>query len=272
MVVEGIWMDDLNVRWMCAAALVVVPVASAMLLRARGVALTSLVAVVGVVAISLTLPAPPLLRAYAALTMVAMVVAPISVVTVLVRRMQAARDLARTLAVTDPLTGLANRRGIDQRAAAVLASAAAAGEPVTVMAIDLDHFKAVNDTFGHAVGDRVLTEVAHTLHGVARTEDLLVRLGGEELGWIAHFPRADDVVRAVERLRSAVATPSPAGLPPVTISIGVATAPVPVGPDPVQVVLGLLRTADRALYDAKRAGRNRVVHAADSPREPALHP
>ncbi|WP_222193291.1 GGDEF domain-containing protein [Modestobacter italicus] len=269
MVVLGTGFDDLNVRWMCAAALVVVPVASAMLLRARGVALTTAVAVAGVVAISLSLPAPPVLRGYAALTMVAMVVAPISVVTILVRRMQAARDLARTLAVTDPLTGLANRRGIEERAGTVLRAAAAAGEPVTVMAIDLDHFKNVNDTHGHAVGDRVLTAVAHTLTRVARADDLLVRLGGEELGWIASFPAAADVVAAAERLRTAVHETTGSDLPAVSVSVGVATAHLATDSDPAAAVLGLLSTADRALYAAKRAGRDRVVHARPS-REPAF--
>ncbi|WP_299956879.1 diguanylate cyclase [uncultured Modestobacter sp.] len=269
MVVLGVGLDDLNVRWMCATALVVVPVASAMLLRARGVAITTAVAVVGVVAISLNLPAPPVLRAYAALMMVAMVVAPISVVTVLVRRMQAARDLARTLAVTDPLTGLANRRGIEERAGALLRAAAAAGQPVTVMAIDLDHFKSVNDTHGHAVGDRVLTAVAQTLTRVARAEDLLVRLGGEELGWISHFPTAADVVAAAERLRTAVHETTGPDLPAVSVSVGVATAHLAADSDPAAAVLGLLSTADRALYAAKRAGRDRVVHARPG-REPAL--
>ena len=265
MVVEGIAFDDVNVRWMCAAALVVVPVATVMLLPASGTVFTTGVAIAGEVVISLTLPAPLLMRVYSALTMVAMVLVPISVVTVLIRRAQDARDLARTLAVTDPLTGLSNRRGIQARAGSIVE--AAAGDPVTVMVLDLDHFKAVNDTYGHAVGDRVLIEVAGAMTRVARADDLLIRMGGEELGWVAHFPGPSEVARAAERLHAAVRDLSVAGLPPVTVSVGVASAAVTPGQDPVDAVLSLLGTADRALYDAKRAGRDRIAYAADRPRE-----
>jgi diguanylate cyclase (GGDEF)-like protein len=267
MIVEGLCQEELTIRWLCAAALVVVPVAAAMLLGGRAVAVTTAVAVTGVVSITLNLPTPPLLRVYSALTMVVMVLAPITVVTLLVRRMQAARDLARTLAVTDPLTGLSNRRGIQDGAGAVLAAATAAGEPVTVMVLDLDHFKTVNDTHGHAVGDRVLTEVARTMTRIARADDLLVRLGGEELGWIAHFPGPVEVTRAAERLLAAVRDQSAADLPAVTVSIGVVTALPAPGQDPVDAVLSLLSAADRALYDAKRAGRDRIAYAADHRRK-----
>ncbi|MCZ2814927.1 GGDEF domain-containing protein [Modestobacter sp. VKM Ac-2984] len=270
MIVEGLCQQEITIRWLCAAALVVVPVAAAMLLRSRGVAATTAVALAGVVAISLTLPTPPLLRVYAALTMVVAVLAPITVVTLLVRRMQAARDLARTLAVTDPLTGLSNRRGIEARAGSIVASAAAAGEQVTVMVLDLDHFKTVNDTHGHAVGDRVLTGVADAMTRIARADDLLVRLGGEELGWVAHFPGPEEVTRAAERLHAAVRDRSVPDLPPVTVSIGVVTAEPAPDQDPVAAVLSLLSTADRALYEAKRAGRDRIAYAPGHPR--ALSP
>ncbi len=266
MIVQGVGQDELTIRWLCAAALVVVPVAAAMMLGTREVAATTAVAVAGVVAISLTLPTPPLLRVYSALTMVVMVLAPITVVTLLVRRMQAARDLARTLSVTDPLTGLSNRRGIQARAGSIVAAASAAGEPVTVMVLDLDHFKTVNDTHGHAVGDRVLMEVAGAMTRIARADDLLVRLGGEELGWVAHFPGPDEVARAAERLHAAVREQSVPDLPPVTVSIGVVTAEPTPGQEPVAAVLSLLSTADRALYEAKRAGRDRIAYA-DRPRE-----
>jgi diguanylate cyclase (GGDEF)-like protein len=267
MIVEGLCQQELTIRWLCAAALVVVPVAAAMLLRSWAVVVTTAVAVTGVVAISLTLPTPPPLRVYSALTMAVMVLAPITVVTILVRRMQAARDLARILAVTDPLTGLSNRRGIEARAGSILAAAAAAGEPVTVMVLDLDHFKTVNDTHGHAVGDRVLTEVAGAMTRGARADDLLVRLGGEELGWVAHFPGPEEVARAAERLLTAVRDLSVPDVPPVTVSIGVVTSEPPPGHSPVDAVLSLLSTADRALYEAKRAGRDRIAYAADRPRE-----
>jgi diguanylate cyclase (GGDEF)-like protein len=171
-----------------------------------------------------------------------------------------AHERLQTVATVDELTGLLNRRaGLQCLSDHVRGSQGS----VAVAIIDLDRFKRVNDTYGHLVGDRMLAHVATTCRAAVRTDDVLLRYGGEE--FVAVFPGADSTVavRAAERLRVAVRS-SPITLPDgaslaVTVSVGVAVrsaqASVP-GEDPVAEVL---RRADRALYDAKAAGRDRVV-------------
>ncbi|MEZ0166659.1 diguanylate cyclase [Kineococcus sp. LSe6-4] len=164
-------------------------------------------------------------------------------------------------AVRDPLTGLHNRRHFDPAAAALVAGAHRA--PVGLLVLDVDHFKAVNDTHGHATGDRVLVEVAALLAGSARPGDLVARTGGEEFVLVlagtdeeALAQRAEQVRAGCARLR--VPVQGRAGDPPVrlTVSLGTAVAPRD-GTD----AAGLLAAADRALYAAKAAGRDRVVAA-----------
>jgi len=176
----------------------------------------------------------------------------------------AARDLEdanqrlRVLATTDELTGLLNRREALNRLAKAWANADRHGVPLSVIALDIDHFKRCNDTHGHAVGDMVLREIAHTMRDACRTTDELCRVGGEEFLVIC-TGTALDALAAAERLRSAVATtPIRHGSSEltVTVSLGVAErAPTMLTPD------DLLRIADEALYGAKAGGRNRV-HAA----------
>lgn len=156
-------------------------------------------------------------------------------------------------ATTDPLTGLPNRRVLDERMVAALALDA----PVSVIVFDLDHFKQVNDRFGHAVGDAVLAGAANRLAGLARQNDTVARLGGEEFVWL--LPNTDDTkardaaVRACDAIR---ATPV-AGIS-ITISAGVATRIADEdGAD-------LIRRADSSLYRAKDSGRDRAL--TDTPR------
>jgi two-component system, cell cycle response regulator len=138
------------------------------------------------------------------------------------------------------------------------------GQALSLMVIDLDHFKKVNDTYGHQVGDLVLKTVAQTLHRTLKESDVLARYGGEE--FVIVLPRTDTAgaVAVAERLRIAVAGLSLRKLAPVapervTISIGVASYPIH-----ATTVAELIRIADEALYQSKSQGRNRVTCAPDS--------
>jgi diguanylate cyclase (GGDEF)-like protein len=153
----------------------------------------------------------------------------------------------------DPLTGVLNRRGLAERLDAEVARALREQRPLAVVAIDVDHFKRINDTFGHDAGDRSLMWLADLLCEQTRGSDLIARTGGEE--FLVVLPGADleSASEFAERLRHAVA----AGNPPValTISAGVAAETVP------STAFALTQAADAALYDAKRQGRDRVAAA-----------
>jgi diguanylate cyclase (GGDEF)-like protein len=176
----------------------------------------------------------------------------------------AIRQLARLrnwkrMASVDALTGVANLRGIQHFANAALRRAHAQNEPLTVLAIDIDEFKRINDVHGHPTGDRVLREVAHACADALRDGDLLGRIGGEEFLAILPGTLVDHAVDVAERLRRRVETLEIADLPGsvrATISIGVAEM-LPHDRD----VSALVERADAALYRAKALGRNRVVSA-----------
>jgi diguanylate cyclase (GGDEF)-like protein len=171
----------------------------------------------------------------------------------------------RNEALTDVLTGLANRRNFEERFAQVLRECARDLRPVALLAIDVDHFKVYNDTFGHQAGDECLRTVATTLQqNAGRARDLVARTGGEEIAVImpdADLPGARIVA---ERMRIAVQNAairqgSAAAHPVVTISVGVVAAR-----DAAAVSMeALVSAADRALYRAKREGRNRVAEAIE---------
>lgn len=156
----------------------------------------------------------------------------------------------RTIALTDPLTGLANRRAALDRLDQALARSARHQDPVAVLFIDVDHFKTVNDTRGHAAGDAVLTVVADRLRGMLRTEDTLARLGGDEFLVIC-----EDLVEPVdagvlaERTRAVLAEPYlvEGELLAVTASVGVALS------TPTSTAASVLERADSAMYTAKAA-------------------
>jgi diguanylate cyclase (GGDEF)-like protein len=161
-------------------------------------------------------------------------------------------------AVRDPLTGLHNRRHLDRALASDLAARPRTG-PLSVLVVDVDHFKAVNDRFGHAAGDRVLTAVAGTLAGAVREGDTAARLGGEEFVLVLPGAGREQALERAEQVRRAVAAGrlvldgASAG---VTVSVGVAVCPAD-----GTTAAALLEAADRALYTAKAAGRDRVVAA-----------
>jgi diguanylate cyclase (GGDEF)-like protein len=160
------------------------------------------------------------------------------------------------LSEVDPLTGLANRRVFERDLQREWQRLRRGGQAFALLALDLDHFKRVNDNFGHLVGDAVLAQVAQRLQRGARATDTVVRTGGEE--FIVLMPMSDlDAAQTVaERLRVSVrATPvdTPAGPVAVTLSIGVVRAERGDDDPPA-----LLRRADQALYEAKQGGRDQV--------------
>lgn len=167
----------------------------------------------------------------------------------------------KTAAMTDPLTGMFNRRGFSEATTKMIETEARVGRPVSVMIFDIDHFKSINDRFGHQAGDELLKLFATLITNTLRATDLSGRIGGEEFA--AVLPCSlDDAVVAAERVRKAFET---CGIvvddEPIatTVSIGVASGPLRTDLDV------LLACADSALYQAKRSGRNRVSVAINEP-------
>lgn len=172
------------------------------------------------------------------------------------RELAALNVRLREAAYSDELTGLPNRRALDEFLARAWEDALARGTPLSCVLLDLDHFKLVNDTHGHEVGDRVLRAVARTLQRHSRNDDLLARWGGEEFVLTCPGVEPEVAVVLAERMRDAVQRMHE-GLPAVTLSAGVAQARTAAA-DPVAQ---MLRAADGALLQAKRDGRNRIVVA-----------
>jgi diguanylate cyclase (GGDEF)-like protein len=169
-----------------------------------------------------------------------------------------ARERLRVQATHDPLTGLLNRGAVFDILAKECARSKRTREAVTVIMVDVDHFKQINDTLGHLAGDDVLREIAVRLQTSVRTYDAVGRYGGEEFLIVAPGCPLGPARELAERLRATVcSSPIPAGPSEdvsVTISLGIACAAA-TSPD------ALLGIADRALYDAKASGRNRTVFA-----------
>ena len=165
-------------------------------------------------------------------------------------------------AMIDPLTGVNNRRTLNALAAQALTLAQRHGRPLALLLIDADHFKQINDGYGHSVGDQALQLLTATLRRTLRNEDLFGRLGGEE--FVAVLPESDIAAALVsaERARQAVEASAlqlpDGGVLPLRVSIGVA------GLQPGDDFASLLRRADAAMYVAKEAGRNCVRAAADA--------
>ena len=169
---------------------------------------------------------------------------------------QHAADL-ETLAAVDWLTGLYNRRHFETLAQAELARSQRYMRPLTVMMMDIDHFKDVNDTYGHATGDRVLQALATVCLATKRDADVIGRIGGEEFALL--LPETTDTAAAqfAERLRQQIRDCAPVvegEKLPITVSIGIAGATLT-----TSGIQPLLSNADQALYEAKHSGRNRVV-------------
>jgi two-component system cell cycle response regulator len=152
----------------------------------------------------------------------------------------------------DALTGLSNRRAVLTQLAGMVSAARRHGHPLSIAILDLDHFKRINDSHGHKVGDDVLVAAAHAMGTHLRAEDQLGRLGGEEFLVLLPDTDSEAAGHVAEKLRAEVAA-APTAVP-VTVSIGVATWDGEAPED-------LLHRADEALYAAKEAGRDRVLAA-----------
>ncbi|MBJ7332628.1 MAG: GGDEF domain-containing protein [Solirubrobacteraceae bacterium] len=160
----------------------------------------------------------------------------------------------REAAVVDRLTGMLNRTALATRTAELEHQARLTGEQVGVIVADLDHFKAVNDTHGHAAGDQVLQETAYRIRKELRAFDLAYRIGGEEFVLLMPGANTEQAHELAERLRLAIRDVPMAGGVPVTVSIGVAAS----SPEQPFAFNEIFAAADAALYDAKRAGRDQV--------------
>ena len=167
----------------------------------------------------------------------------------------------KNAASMDPLTGMFNRRGFSEISSRLIEREANAGRPMTAMIFDIDHFKSINDRFGHPAGDEVLKLFATVVVNTLRISDLSGRIGGEEFAALLPCPLEEGVV-AAERVREAFANSGIVvedGPVDTTVSIGVAG-----GPAGTELEV-LLAAADTALYQAKRSGRNRVEAAEELP-------
>src|SRR6266566_2052878 len=167
----------------------------------------------------------------------------------------------KTAASMDPLTGMLNRRGFAEATSRVIEREANAGRPATVLIFDIDHFKSINDRFGHPAGDEILKLFATVVLNTLRITDLSGRIGGEEFAAFLPCPLEEGVI-AAERVREAFETAGivdETGPVETTVSIGVAG-----GPAGTELEV-LLAAADTALYQAKRGGRNRVETAEELP-------
>lgn len=173
------------------------------------------------------------------------------------RELIEAKKQAESLARTDALTGLNNRRAFFERAHEIQDQAKRYGRHYSILMLDVDHFKAVNDTHGHAVGDETLKAVARSIHAISRDSDIAGRIGGEEFALLLPETTAEQAVNLAERLRQTIADlviDVPQGELTVTISTGVSACC-----EQASSVEEAIARADKALYQAKEQGRDRVV-------------
>jgi diguanylate cyclase (GGDEF)-like protein len=207
---------------------------------------------------------PSLRPAYAALYLVGIM--PIFIANGVAAILLLAADLAarlRTLAANDPLTGVLNRRGFHEAALRAVANGRRQRQSIAVAVADIDHFKSINDRYGHTAGDRTLHYICKRLTTGLRGGDVVGRIGGEEFALLLVNSSAEQATEAMERIRAEVAEGySEDGAPvPVTASFGVAAVLFGTG-SPEQMLAEALDRADRALYRSKVEGRNRTTLAA----------
>ncbi len=190
----------------------------------------------------------------------AVVVACVVLFLLVLARMAGLVRTQRTMAITDGLTGLRTRRYLETALHGEVDRVRRGGAPLGFLLVDVDHFKDVNDTYGHQAGDRVLMEVGRRMRAMARDGDVVARYGGEEFAVLLPAVEPGALAEVARRLQVALSSvPFAVGddrLLPVTVSIGAVCMP-----DDTLTVPELTRTADQALYTAKKAGRNRVVTA-----------
>jgi diguanylate cyclase (GGDEF)-like protein len=176
--------------------------------------------------------------------------------------------LAETRAASDALTGLPNRRAADETLKRLSAHAGRSLNPLAALLLDLDHFKTINDRYGHESGDKALALVGHIISSTIRTSDFAARFGGEEFLILLPDTDHDGAMIVAEKLRAEIARAEVPGIgAALAASLGVAVLPG----DAVESV-ELLRKADRSLYSAKESGRNRVHSFASSPQVASPQP
>ena len=192
-----------------------------------------------------------------AMAVAATTIAAATVVVVLRRALEQATAEARAHATIDPLTAAVNRRGLEHAAVALLHDGRRRAQTVGAIMLDVDDFKAINDVFGHKVGDRVIQEVCAAIRSCVRSGDIVARLGGEEFAVLTVLPPAD-LAELGERIRRRVA--ERCGNLAVTASLGVTwTELAPSHPQgDIEDLWRLIDRADTLMYLAKRQGRDRV--------------
>ena len=182
-------------------------------------------------------------------------------------QIQAANQMLAEMAVTDPLTSLVNRRSLDEHLEREWARSQRYGNSFSVLMLDVDFFKKVNDNHGHAVGDQVLRLVSETIKQVVRQTDVVGRYGGEEFMVLAPETSSRNAKILADRIRVRIAGASldHRDLPGITVSLGVSST----DRRDIPSVTELVALADAALYAAKHAGRDRVVLAGEVVEEPS---
>jgi len=181
-------------------------------------------------------------------------------------RLRRANEQLRKLSITDGLTGLFNRRHLESLLRGAVNTSLRYGEHYSVILIDLDRFKRINDRFGHEAGDMVLKATATLFKGITRSSDTVCRVGGEEFVVVCKHTDVETSIGIAEKIRSRLETTpieTDYGAISLTASIGIATIPDDKNSQDAET---LMRNADMALYFCKRTGRNRVAHHRDLPR------
>lgn len=175
----------------------------------------------------------------------------------------------RKMADTDHLTGLANRRAFNNHFQWASKNQQRTAEPLSLAIIDVDHFKRINDTYGHQIGDKVLLDISAAIQQSCRDNDYAARWGGEEFIVLLHATDRQPAVMVAERIKSAIANIET--MPEaITASIGVATTTRADAETPMQLLDRMTGQADKALFQAKSAGRNCVTHAEQSDVDPSV--
>lgn len=256
--------------WLSAVCIQLVPTLAVISLRGRWLLVVGAVACIGISVLVQRVEAPALLSSFSTMAMVLLTIIPVTTIWILAGKLDEVTGRAQRAATTDELTRLLNRYGLKRSAGAFLARATAQGSQLCVVVADLDHFKSINDRYGHGVGDDVLSAAAAALRTASRTDDLVVRFGGEEMAILTPVQSVQGALTAAERLRQAVEDVDIAGLPRITASFGVAVADTDAVRRAVEtdeedaistLIADLMESADAALYSAKEAGRNRVCVA-----------